>query len=67
MNVFSFHYLIGGLFYVHLIGTSLIVCIGVSTPLKSTTLLFLVKPPPLNLQTVQAPFLDDPLLYISFS
>ena len=31
-----------------------IVGIGVSTPLKNTTLLFLSKPP-LNQQTVQAP------------
>ena len=40
------------------------VCIGVSTPLKNTTPSFL---PPLNLQTVQAPFLGNFPLYIDFS
>ena len=34
-------------------------------PLKNTTC-FLAKPP-LNLQTVQAPILGNPLLYIGFS
>ena len=39
---------------------SIIVYIGVSTPLKNTPL-FLAKPPFLNLQTVQAlPFLSNP-------
>ena len=40
-----------------------IVCIGVSTPLKNTTSLFLAKPP-LNCQTVQVPpFEAIPPLY----
>ena len=34
-------------------------------PLKNTTYLFLDKPP-LNLQTVQAPFLGNSPFYISF-
>ena len=41
-----------------------IVYIGVS----NTTLLFSAKPPPLiNLQTLEAPFLSNSLLYIGFS
>ena len=38
----------------------LIVCIGVSTPLKNTTLSLLPSSPPLNLQTAQASFLSKP-------
>ena len=37
-----------------------IVCIGVSTPLKNTIHSFLPRSLPLNLQTVQAPFLSNP-------
>ena len=37
-----------------------IVCIGVSTPLKNTTPSFLPSSPLLNLQTVQVPFLSNP-------
>ena len=37
-----------------------IVCIGVSTPLKNTIHSLLPRSLPLNLQTVQAPFLSNP-------
>ena len=40
-----------------------IVCIGVS----NTTLLFSAKPPLINPQTLEAPFLSNSLLYIGFS
>ena len=44
---------------------SLIVCIGVSSPLKNTTPTW--QAPPINWQTVQAPLLGNPPFYIDFS
>ena len=41
-------------------------CIGVLTPIKNTTTLFFAKPPPLNLQIVQTPFLGNPPIYWFF-
>ena len=43
-----------------------IVYIGVSTPLKNTTPSFLPSSLPLNLQTVQAPFLSNPYSILVF-
>ena len=40
---------------------------SINPPPQNTTPLFLAKPLPLNLQTVQAPFLGNPTLYIRFS
>ena len=63
-NLFLFVY-----FWVQLAAFPFIVCIGVSTPphQKHHPHSFLPSPPPLNLQTIQAPFLGSPLIYIGFS
>ena len=42
------------------------VCIGVLTHLKNTTLSFLPSPATLNLQTLLAPFLSNPLSILVF-
>ena len=43
-----------------------IVCIGVSTSPQKHHPLFLAKPPPLNLQTVQAPLFKQPPYILVF-
>ena len=47
-------------------GLTVIVCIGVSTPPQKHHPLFSCQAPSLNWQTVQAPFLGNPPLYIGF-